>query len=460
MKSASKRKPLEGIRVIDASHVFAIPYATSALAEFGAEVIKIQTHTRVDVMAAHGPFPENEPGERAWDRVGCLNTVNRGKLGLSLDLTKPQAIEIFRQLVTKGDVLAESFTPRVMKKFGLDYASLTRIKPDLVMLSNTGYGHTGPWREYGSVATSLEGTSGMCWLSGFPDGPPSKVGQSYTDFIACWTAVNAIIAALYRRQRTGRGQWIDLAMYQAGATTIGPAIMDYVANGRVAARQGNRHPDMAPHGVYPCRGHERWIAIAVDSDAAWRKLGMLAAGPDWARDPRFATTKGRLAHESDLDDKLAGWTAGEDAFALADRLQAAHIMAAPVENGRDLFHDAQLVERAFFEMVEHNPQSGVGRRPYIGRPWKLSRADLRIERAAPMLGEHNRDVLTNVLGCSEREIAALVAEGIIGDAPASGKGFAPLALEAMRKKKRIGLPDPDYRNELGLDGPGNDFSHR
>lgn len=446
MSATSRDLPLQGIRIIDASHVFAIPYTTGLLADFGAEVIKIQARNRMDVMAGHGPYPENLPGERPWDRVGSLNTVNRGKLGLALDFTKPEGIEVFRRLVRVSDVLAESFTPRVMKKLGLDYRSLVEIKPDLIMLSNTGYGHTGPWREYGSVATSLEATSGMCWLSGYEDGPPSKIGQSYTDFLACWNAVYAILASLHRRRRTGRGQWIDLSMYQAGAATLGPVIMDYCANGRIATRMGNRHENMAPHNVYRCAGEDRWIAIAIDSDAAWQVLRRVMGDPAWARETRYEGVAGRLRNREALDRHLAYWTAGEEAARLAARLQAAGVMAGLVENGRDLMHDEQLRERNFFEQVAHPPESGIGARRYIGRPWKLSGARLSITRPAPQLGEHNRDVLTGLLGYSAREVDELESKGIIGKEIAAAKTLPPLPLEEMRRNQRIGRPDPDYRD--------------
>ncbi len=437
--------PLAGVRVIDASHVFAVPYATGLLADLGAEVIKIQAHTRMDVMAGHGPFPENIPGERAWDRVGSLNTVNRGKIGLSLDLTKPEAIEIFRRLVRVSDVLAESFTPRVMKKLGLDYAALREIRPELIMLSNTGYGHSGPWREYGSVATSLEATTGMCWLSGYENGPPSKIGQSYTDFLACWNAVYALLLSLYRRRRTGRGQWIDLSMYQTGAATLGPLIMDYFANGKVASRMGNRHPDMAPHNVYRCAGEDRWIAIAVDSDEAWRALGVAMAQPAWAAEARFAAAAGRIENSAFVDQQLSAWSAGQNAEEFAARLQKAGVMAGVVENGRDLLHDEQLRHRNFLELVRHPPESGIGERRYIGRPWKLSGAELAITRPAPQLGEHNREILTGLLGYSEAEVDALEKSQVIGNEITNAGKVQPLHLEGMRRNHRIGQPDNGYR---------------
>lgn len=443
--SPERRRPLEGIRVIDASHVFAIPYAAGLLSDFGAEVIKIHHPTRIDVMAAQGPFPENQPNPRAWDRAGSLNTVNRGKTSLALDLTKPDGVAIFKDLAAKSDIVTESYTPRVMKGFGLDYPSLAAIKPDIIVLSNTGYGHTGPWRAYGSVATSLEGTSGMCWLSGYPGGAPSKVAQSYTDFLACWNALYAILAALYRRRRTGRGQWIDLSMYQAGASTIGPAIMDYMANGRIGTRQGNRHPFRAPQGVFPAKGDDRWIAIAIESDSAWGKLRTEMGDPAWARDRRFDTTGGRLAAQDEIEPALAHWTATQDGPALVERLQAQGIPAAMVADARDLMTDSRLRQRKFFEKVRHSDTSGMGERRYIGRPWKMSAADLAIRGPAPALGEHNRQILTDVLGYAPSRADELAAQGVVCDGLKGSPQLPALALDEMRKRGRIGRHDPHYR---------------
>jgi crotonobetainyl-CoA:carnitine CoA-transferase CaiB-like acyl-CoA transferase len=426
-----------------------MPYATGLLSDFGADVVKLHVPNRIDVMAAQGPFPENDPGPRGWDRVGSLNTVSRGKQSIALDLTKPDGIAIYKELVAISDVVVESYTPRVMRKFGLDYASLTAVRPDLIMLSNTGYGHTGPWSAYGSVATSLEGTSGMCWLTGYADGPPSKAGQSYTDFLACWNALYAILVALFRRKRTGRGQWIDLSMYQVGAATIGPAIMDYMANRRIGIRMGNRHPLTAPHNVFPTRGDDRWIAIAIDSDQSWQRLRTLMGYPDWMAEPRYDAATGRLADQVAIERNLAAWTATQDGANLADRLQALGIPAAMVADTRDLLKDRHLREREFFERVQHPENSGIGARLYIGRAWKLSAADLEIRGPAPMLGEHNRQILTRLLGYSEAEVDDLVDRGVVRETLDGSPQLQPLALDEMRRRGRIGTHDPEYRRTGG-----------
>lgn len=443
--TAPLAKPLDGIRVVDASHVFAIPNAARILAELGAEVIKIQAHTRIDLMSPTGPFPENEPGDRPVDRVGCLNTVNRGKLGLSLDLEKPAALDVMHRLIDKCDIVMESFTPRVLKRFKLDYASLSKAHPKLIMLSNTGYGHTGPWSEYGCVATTLEATCGFCWLSGFEDGPPSKVAQSYPDFLASWNAVYAILAALFAQRRTGLGRWIDLSMHQASASTLGVPMLQFVANGEVAHRIGNQHPAMAPHGIYPSLGEDRWIAIAVDSDAGWLALRNELGNPSWATEPEFDHAAGRKRRSKEIDTHLASWTASQDAFALAERLQEKGIMASALQNGRDLLGDAQLRSRGFFESVDHPEPSGIGRRTYIGHSWKLSGDEGRKPTGpAPMIGEHSRQILVDLLGYDNHEANDLFRSSAVGDLSSPQKKLAPLPLGELRRQNRIGRHDPDY----------------
>jgi crotonobetainyl-CoA:carnitine CoA-transferase CaiB-like acyl-CoA transferase len=225
--------------------------------------------------------------------------------------------------------------------------------------------------------------------------------------------------------------------------------MDYIANGRVQGRTGNRHPAMAPHGVFRCKGDDRWLAIAVDSDGAWKTLIAEIGDPAWARDPHFATLAGRQQHEDELEQKLGEWTKDQDAAALADRLQGRGVMAALVQCARDVFLDPQFAARRFFEPVLHNGVSALGERVYIGRPWKLSGADLAIATPAPTLGEHNRQILTGLLGYSDAEVNRLDQAGIVGSFMKGPRGTPtnpPLALDEMRKRGRIGAHDPDYRD--------------
>ena len=277
--------PLKNIRVVDLSRVFAMPYAGAYLADLGAEVIKVDTHHAQFMDTSRiitGPFPDNEPGDLWWERGGTFQTLNRGKRSLTLDLRSEAAQAILKELVRVSDIVLENFTPRVMARFGLDYSSLRSVKPDLIMVSNTGYGHSGPWSNFGAMASALEPVQGTGAFMGYlekneqdrlaPGQVPNKMGNSYTDFLATWTGVSGILAALLHRARTGRGMWIDLAMYQVGVSFVGEGLLDFAFNGRRTRRIGNRHPAMAPHGCYPCRGTDEWVTLAVRDDEDWRAL--------------------------------------------------------------------------------------------------------------------------------------------------------------------------------------------
>ena len=247
------------------------PTLADCSSDMGAEVIKIEGPARSDITRTgglYGTFPENEPSGQWWDRSSTYNLINRGKKSLTLDLTTDRGKELFRELVSISDVVLENYTPRVMRGFGLDYPELRKVRPDIIMASNTGYGHgDGPYSGYPAQATTQEGTHGLCWVTGYVDGPPSKAGASFVDFISTWSAMFAIGAALRHRNLTGEGQWIDMSMYQGGATCISEYLLDYTVNGHLGERIGNRHPYRAPQGVYPAKGDahgdDNWVAISV-----------------------------------------------------------------------------------------------------------------------------------------------------------------------------------------------------
>ena len=337
--------PLNNIRVLDLSRVFAMPYVGAYLADLGAEVVKLDTHhiefmdsTRASGFTG-GPFPENNPGDAYWERGGTFQTLNRGKRSLTLDLRAGSAQSIVKDLVRVSDVVLENFTPRVMTRFGLEYASLRAERPDLVMVSNTGYGHSGPWSNFGAMASALEPTHGTGAFMGYltktregPDGvfvpeeAPKKMGNSYTDFLATWTALGAIMASLFHRARTGRGMWIDVAMYQVGASFVGDGILDFAYNGRSTRRMGNRHLSAAPHGCYPCRARDEWAVIAVRDDGDWKSFCDVAAGeiPELL-DKRFETSRDRLARQDELDSLVGKWTASRSQYQVMEELQSAGV---------------------------------------------------------------------------------------------------------------------------------------
>jgi crotonobetainyl-CoA:carnitine CoA-transferase CaiB-like acyl-CoA transferase len=354
-------------------------------------------------------------------------------------LRSEAALELLKRLVQVSDIVLENFTPRVMRRFGLDYPNLKALKPDLIMVSNTGYGHSGPWSNFGAMATALEPTHGTGAFMGYlepdnngclsPGNTPNKIANSYTDFLASWTAQLAVMASLIYRARTGRGMWIDLPMYQVGASFMGEGILDFAFNGRRTHRLGNRHEYMSPHGCYPCQGQDEWVTLAVRDDADWRAFCRALGQPSLVSDPRFADPLIRHQHQDELDAIISNWTSTRSHYQVMEEFQSQGVPAGPALNARQLLGDPHLRVRGLFEKVEHPPESGLGAREYLGRGWKLSGNDLRIRKPAPSLGEDNHYVLGEILGLSTQEIDQLRQDGIIGETleEASTPSSVPLA---------------------------------
>ena len=433
--------PLSGIRVVDLSRVFAMPYAGAYLADLGAEVIKVdccQAQFVDTTRTLNGPYPDNDPGDLYWERAGTFQTLNRGKRSVTLDLRSEDAIGILKQLVSVSDIVLENFTPRVMQRFGLDYANLRAVKPDLIMVSNTGYGHSGPWSNFGAMATALEPTHGtgafMGYLDPGPDGRlhdggiPNKMGNSYTDFLASWTAQLAVIASLIHRSRTGKGMWVDLAMYQVGSSFIGEGILDFAFNGRRTRRMGNRDHTMSPHGCYPCLGQDEWVTIAVRDDRDWEAFCQALGQPSLAGDSRFAHPTARHGHQDELDEIISRWTSTQSQYQVMEALQSAGVPAGPVLNAKALLADPQYRARGFFQPADHADETGLGRKEYVGRGWSLSESPINPIRPAPMLGEANDYVLRRMLGLNDEEIQRLKDAGTVGDtlADAQTPSIVPL----------------------------------
>ena len=434
--------PLNGIRVVDLSRVFAMPYAGAYLADLGAEVIKVdccQAQFVDTTRTLNGPYPDNDPGELYWERAGTFQTLNRGKRSITLDLRSGDAIGILKQLVSVSDIVLENFTPRVMQRFGLDYANLRAVKPDLIMVSNTGYGHSGPWSNFGAMATALEPTHGtgafMGYLDPGPDGRlhdggiPNKMGNSYTDFLASWTAQLAVIASLIHRSRTGKGMWVDLAMYQVGSSFIGEGILDFAFNGRRTRRMGNRDHTMSPHGCYPCLGQDEWVTIAVRDDRDWEACCQALGQPSLAGDSRFAHPTDRHSHQDELDEIISRWTSTQSQYQIMEALQSAGVPAGPVLNAKALLADPQYRARGFFQPADHADETGLGRKEYVGRGWSLSESLINPIRPAPMLGEANDYVLNRMLCLNDEEIQRLKDAGTVGDTLADARAPSIVPLE-------------------------------
>ena len=453
--------PLVGIRVLDISRVFAMPYCGAYLADMGAEVIKIDTHYSqfVDTTRTlNGPYPDNDPGVNYWERGCTFQTLNRGKRSLTLDLRSDAALAILKQLVRVCDIFLENFTPRVMRRFCLDYPNLKALKPDLIMVSNTGYGHTGPWSDFGAMATALEPTHGtgafMGYLEQDSDGKlqagsvPNKIANSYTDFLASWTAQMAVMASLIHRARTGQGAWIDLAMYQVGASFMGEGLLDYAFNGRRTLRIGNRHNYYAPHGCYPCVGTDEWITLAVRDDVEWQRMCDVLGRPSLSGNPKYVDSMARHRNQDELDGIITKWTSTQSQHHVMQALQDVGIPAGPVLNGQQLLADSQLRSRGYYEKVNHPSESGLGTREYVSRGWKLGMSQVGIQGPAPAIGEANHYVLREVLALSAEEIDKLQEEGVIGDELQGAGTPSVVPLVQQANLGWIAGYDPDYREFL------------
>ncbi len=449
------RLPLEGIRVLDSTYVFALPYAGAQLADLGAEVIKIEGPGRPDIQPRSGGlagvFPEHDPGEDWWNRASTYNLLNRGKRSLTLDMTDPRARDLFRQLVGVSDIVMENFTPRVMRGWELDYPNLRKIKPDIILVSNTGYGHgDGPYSSYPAQATTQEATHGHCWVTGYAGDIPSKAGRSFVDFLSTWSAVFAIGAALRYRNRTGKGQWVDIGMYQAGVMFLSEYILDASVNGRDGGRIGNRHPHRAPQGCYPARGDDQWITLSVGSDTEWQSLCRLMEREELAQDARFTDVLSRQKNHDELDQLLGDWTRHHDKYDLMHRLQGEGIASGPVLNGKEVHFDPHYRSRNFLERVTYPEERQMGTRFLMGRPYKFSNNPLKIQGPAPTFGEHNQPVLKDLLALDEDTYQELVQDAVIATVPLIGNASPALDPRRAVEQGLLGGWEPDYREQLGI----------
>jgi crotonobetainyl-CoA:carnitine CoA-transferase CaiB-like acyl-CoA transferase len=399
------KSALHGVRIADFGHVLAGPYSTMLLGAMGAEVIKIETRKRPDEQRVqHG-------GGASLDYESSSNffEINLNKLSVSLDLSVPKGRDLARRVVGVSDIVMENMRPGVMDKLGLGYKDLIKVKPDIIMLSLSGYGATGPYREYTAYAPCFSCFGGQAVLTGYPDAEPNTLTSS-CDSRAGTAAAFAMLMALNIREQTGEGQYIDLSSSEVLNAMVGDQMMDYAMNGRSPVRDGNHDPLMAPHSVYRCAGEDRWLSIAVGSEVEWNALVEAMGAPKWARDAEFATLADRLRNQDALDRLIEAWTVNQDAADLATLLQSRGVAAMPSNRAEDLFTDPHLVARGGVTEVSH-PFLGV--RKTIAPPWKLSETPAQITRTAPLLGEHNDYVLQELLGISEDELGQLVQEKVV-----------------------------------------------
>jgi crotonobetainyl-CoA:carnitine CoA-transferase CaiB-like acyl-CoA transferase len=399
-------RPLEGVKVLDFMWSLAGPFSTRALADLGATVVKVESVNKPDAARGFLPIWDNVPG---LEQSALFDSANAGKLSLALDMRKPEAIEVVKRLVGWADLVTESFSPRAMKGWGLDYERLREINPGLIMFSTCLTGQNGPlanFAGYGNLGAALSGFYG---LAGWKDRPPAGPFGAYTDYTSTHLMLVTLLSAIDHRRRTGEGQHIDIAQAEAAAHYIAPALLDVAATGHVTERGGNRDPEMAPHGVYPCSGDDRWVAIAVPDDTAWERLCAAAGFHELAADGSLGTTEGRLAQAERLDELLARWTSGRSVTEVEELLVTAGVPVHGVQSSTECLADPQLAHRGHFLWVEH-PERGC---IIEASRFKMSRSENSPRGRAPFLGEHSFDVLTDILGLDADDIADLAAAEVL-----------------------------------------------
>lgn len=411
-------RPLDGLRVLDFGWVAVGPVIGSLLAEMGAEVIKIESSRRLDYCRLLPPTPsgrreqpDGTPVAADLDMVSMFHNYNRGKLGITVDLRHPGAPALLRRLVARSDVVLENFSPGVLRRIGLHYEALRQVRPDLVMISCSAAGQDGPWSDLKTFAPSLSSLAGLEVLIGYPgERVLGALAYGYADPSNAHHGALAVLAALWHRQRTGQGQYIDMSQLEATVGLTVEPLMDWFMNGRVWGRQGNDHRSMAPHGHYPCRGDDAWVSIAVEDDGAWTRLVAALGDVPWAREPRFAALAGRRAHLAELDARLAEWTRERTGWEATEILQRAGVAAFPVYGLDEQAADPHFQARGLMARPEH-PR--IGPMQVYAHPIKLGATPGGVTATAPMLGEHNDHVFRELLGLSAVEIERLRAEGVL-----------------------------------------------
>jgi crotonobetainyl-CoA:carnitine CoA-transferase CaiB-like acyl-CoA transferase len=405
---------LAGIRICDFCGQLAGAGATKWLAAFGAEVIRIEDPVREgrwDILRGIGPYVDER---RGLELGGGYNNHNVEKLGVTINLRTERGKALLAELIGQSDVVTENFAAGVLERLGFGYEALKAIRPDIIYVSNCGFGHAGPYASFKTWGPIVQAVSGLTFASGLPDQPPAGWGYSYMDHTGGYYMVMAILLALIHRKRTGEGQWVDLACTEAALTLAGPALLDWTVNNRPSRREGQPHsnrsasPPMAPHGIYACAGQDEWVAIACRDHVDWTRLAS-AIGAAWPAAPAYASLEDRLANQDALDDQIAGWTGGQDKFDVQRGLRAAGVPCSAVQKpGERVDHDPDT--EGLWPTVTH---TAMGKVRVDGIPARFSRTPWRMERGAPCLGEHNEAVFGRLLGLSAAEVARLRQEGVV-----------------------------------------------
>jgi benzylsuccinate CoA-transferase BbsF subunit len=398
----------EDLKIAAFSWAMVGPLTLKFFADYGATVVRVETSLRPCVTRTSAPFKDNVAG---INRSGYFNHFSANMMSLSLNMNTPQGLSVAKDLVSWADVVMENFTPGVMDKWGLGYEALTKINPDIIMVRQNGFGIEGPYKNLAAFGMILAAIAGIPQYIGWADRGPLPVGVgAYTDSISPRFAAAALIAALDYRDKTGKGQLIDLAQFETALYFLLPGLLDAAVNEREPARNGNAVPHAAPHNVYPCKGNERWCTIAVTNDDQWAALCKATGKAALAVDPRFATLQQRKENEGVLDAVIESWTIERTPEEVMTVLQEAGVPAGTVENAGDLFADPQLRARGLFWPMEH---SEMGMFTHLGASMVLSETPAQASTPSPCMGEHNEYVLTKLLGKTDEEFIELLAAGVL-----------------------------------------------
>ena len=422
------RLPLEGVRVLDMTLVWAGPYCTTFLADLGAEVIRVEStqvmvpmtrglvaHPTEDMLKSQlllfGGMPGRTPGARPWNRAPLFNAHARNKLSMTVDLARPRGLEIFERLVEISDVFVENNATETMDKLGISYERLREIRSDFIMLRMPAYGNSGPYSRYRALGNHIEGMIGHSMVRGYPDMDPSATTPVFVADAAAGTqGAFAVLAALNYRRRTGKGQLIEVPLAESMLPFVGHYLMDQSMNDRSPGTLGNRHP-YAIQGCFPCKGEDRWVCITLYNDRDWTRFCGALGNPAWTRDEWLADQAGRYRHHDEIDLRIAEWTRSHDSYEVMRLLQDAGVAAGPVMDQRDAFDDPHLAERGIFQEAY---QEDTGNHKYVGAPYRMSETPSKIVRGPVRLGEDNEYVYKELLQVSDEEYSELEREGHIG----------------------------------------------
>ncbi len=407
MNEVRKMYALQGLKVLDFTWVVAGPICGAYLADFGAQVIKLESRIHPDLCRLSSPYKDDKVD---LDHSIAFPVFNNGKRSLTLNLGHPRGIEVAKMLVAWSDVVIENFGPGGMERWGLDYNELKKVKSDVILVSISNQGQTGPLSSFKGWGIHAAGATGLYHITGWEDREPTAPPDVYPDVVTPVISLCAIMAALDYRQRTGKGQYIDISQLEATLHSISPTILDYAVNRHEEIRCGNRSSYACPNNVYRCKGEDRWCVISISTDVDWDTLCRLMGNPGWTGKPEFSTLSGRKDNEDKLDELIGAWTSGYSPEELVRKLQKAGIAAGVVKRGEDLvYKDSQLKHRGYYSSVDHPT---LGQYIVQGWPVKLSATPYAAGRA-PLLGEDNEFVCTKILNLSGEDFASLINDGVV-----------------------------------------------